>query len=426
MTTIRLPNDWRPRPYQARLWRYFERGGRHAVAVWHRRAGKDSLAVNLAAVKAHERVGTYWHLLPEARQGRKVIWDAIDRAGRRIIDQAFPPPLRAACNDTDMRIRLRNGSVWQVVGADNYNSLVGANPVGVVFSEYAIANPAARDFLRPILAENGGWELYIYTARGRNHGAELFEMASRNPDWFAERLTVADTGMLAPDIIEAERASGMSEEMIQQEYFCSFDAALPGAYYGRLLQEAEGRIGRLPHDPALPVETWWDLGMGDATAIWFVQRAGAELRMIDYHEASGEGLGHYAKLVAEKSYVYSRHVAPHDIAVRELGSGVSRRAMARELGLDFQIAPRLALEDGIAAVRALLPRCWFDAERCARGIAALRQYRKAWDDERKCFASRPLHDWSSHAADALRTGAVTADLRGEWSTPLSYRAGGYV
>lgn len=426
--TIRLPNDWRPRPYQMPLWRYFERGGRHAVAVWHRRAGKDSLAVNLAAVKAHERVGTYWHLLPEARQGRKVIWDAIDRAGQRIIDQAFPPALRESTSEAEMRIRLKCGSVWQVVGSDNFNSLVGANPVGVVFSEYSIANPAARDFLRPILAENGGWQLFIYTARGRNHGADLYEMAAAHPDWFCQRLTVADTDVIPPSVLEDERRSGMSEEMIQQEYFCSFDAATPGAYYGRLLADAEadGRVGVAPHDPALPVETWWDLGIGDATAIWFAQRSGAEVRLIDYAEASGEGLAFYARLLSERGYAYSRHVAPHDIAVRELGTGRSRLEMARELGLVFEVAPRLSLEDGISAVRAMLPRCRFDRTRCGTGLAALGQYRKDWDDARKCFRSRPRHDWTSHAADAFRMGAVARAVPGDWAAPLAYRAGGYV
>lgn len=426
MTVIRLPNDWRPRPYQMPLWRYFERGGRHGVAVWHRRAGKDSLAVNLAAVKAHERVGTYWHMLPEFRQGRRVIWDAIDREGRRIIDQAFPPAIRDSINEQEMRIRLKCGSVWQVVGSDNYNSLVGTNPTGVVFSEFSIANPSARDFLRPILAENGGWELYIYTARGRNHGAELYEMAKRNQRWFAQILTVDDTGILAPAVIEDERRSGMPEEMIAQEYFCSFDAASPGTYYGKLLQDAGPRIGRVPYDPAAGVETWWDLGVGDSTAIWFAQRVGQEIRLIDYYEATGEGLSHYTKVLGEKPYSFLRHIAPHDIEVRELGTGKSRREIALGLGLTFEVAPRLSLDDGIHAVRSLLPRCWFDAERCARGLSALRDYRKDYDDKLKCFRSRPRHDWTSHAADAFRMGAVAPDRSSNWGAPLAYRSGGYV
>ncbi|MCW5730433.1 MAG: hypothetical protein KIT20_06735 [Alphaproteobacteria bacterium] len=428
MTIIRLPSDWAPRPYQMPLWRHFERGGRNAVAVWHRRAGKDSLAVNLAAVMAHRRIGTYWHLLPEARQGRRVIWEALDGGGRRLIDQAFPKAIRASVSETDMRIRLKCGSVWQVLGSDNYNSLVGANPVGVVFSEYSLANPAARDFIRPILAENGGWQLYIFTARGRNHGHALYEMARGNPDWFAERLGVDRTGAIAPSAIEAERASGMSEEMIAQEYFCSFDAALPGAYYGRLMEEAEmqGRVRAVPHDPALPVETWWDIGIGDATAIWFAQRAGAEVRLIDYHEACGEGLDHYARLVAGKPYSYSRHVAPHDIRVRELGTGRSRFEVAAGLGLNFEVAPRLAVEDGIQAVRALLPRCWFDRERCRAGIEALAQYRKQWNEAERSFSARPLHDWTSHAADAFRMGAVMPDRTGLLGQRLAYRAQGYI
>ncbi|HEV2111059.1 MAG TPA: hypothetical protein VGT99_06885, partial [Gammaproteobacteria bacterium] len=185
MADITLPNGWQPRPHQRRLWDYLEGGGRRAVAVWHRRAGKDSTAINWTAVAAHQRIGTYWHMLPTANQGRMVVWEGRDGLGRRLIDQAFPPALRAGERNDRMTMELRGGSVWQVVGSDNYDRLVGANPVGVVFSEWSLTDPRAWDYVRPILAENGGWALFIYTPRGKNHGFELYDIARHRGDWFA-------------------------------------------------------------------------------------------------------------------------------------------------------------------------------------------------------------------------------------------------
>lgn len=747
MAVIQLPNEWVPRKHQMQLWTYLEGGGKRAAAVWHRRAGKDSVALNWTATAAHQRVGTYWHMLPTQTQGRKTIWDGIDRHGRRMIDQAFPPPVRTNYRKDEMKIELKCGSIWQVVGSDNYNNLIGSNPVGVVFSEYSVADPAAWDYIRPILAENGGWAVFIFTARGRNHGALLYEMARDNPSWFAQILTVDDTGVIGPEVIQEERDSGMSDDMIDQEYYCfpgdalvmcsdqarpigeikkgdivlshtgrfrsvedvivhdhvgemvvidawgsrpitctpnhpmqvcdrttqtyswkaagtltaddwlvtprmsevkpvisaalatiiawyacegsasknavqftlganepdnvailcaaldaegysahqktdgsvtqiviydvgladflivncgsgshnkrlplgllrghealvwrdvvqadgcvhtptdrrvvpvhtftsvsetlvqqvqllgasqgyavtysvrdagtgsiegrefatresyllqmrrgtyndtrtlrtcnakngvlgrvksvvrqpyqgpvynlrvaidesyvvnsravhncSFQAAISGSYYGKQMVAAEkdGRICEVPYEPNIRVETWWDLGVGDSTAIWFVQRSGREIRVIDYYEMSGEGLPHYAKVLQTKDYVYSRHIAPHDIEVRELGTGKSRRETAAALGIKFQVAPNLAIDDGIDAMRAMLARCWFDKRKTGRLIEALKQYRKDWNDKLKVFQDHPCHDWTSHAADAGRMGAVTGDPRDERNAP---------
>jgi phage terminase large subunit len=303
---ITLPNAWNPRPHQRALWAHLEGGGKRAVAVWHRRAGKDSTAINWTAVAAHQRIGTYWHMLPTATQGRRVVWEGRDAAGRRLIDQAFPPELRCNTRNDRMSMELKCGSVWQVVGSDNYDRLVGANPVGVVFSEWSLTDPRAWDYVRPILAENGGWAMFIYTPRGKNHGFDLYDLAHHHGDWFAEKLTVEDTGILAPAVIAAERSSGMSEALIQQEYFCSFEAANEGSYYGKLLEQAEqsGRVTRVPWQPELQVDTWWDLGIGDSTAIWFSQQAGLERHIIDYYECSGEGLAHYAKVLQDRNYIY--------------------------------------------------------------------------------------------------------------------------
>lgn len=223
---ITIPNEWNPRFYQRKIWRYFDEGGKRAVAVWHRRCGKDSLALNLTAKELFtKRVGTYWHMLPLNTQARKVIWDGVDRQGRRMIDQAFPKELRKSVNDQEMKIVFKNGSVWQCVGSDNYDALVGANPIGVIFSEYSVTPKAADawDYIRPILAENGGWALFIYTPRGHNHGYTLYNQA-KQAGWFTEILTVEDTKAIPIEAVDAERQAGMSEAMIEQEFYCSFEA----------------------------------------------------------------------------------------------------------------------------------------------------------------------------------------------------------
>ncbi|MBA4098471.1 MAG: hypothetical protein C0484_17125 [Rhodospirillum sp.] len=265
-----------------------------------------------------QRVGNYWHMLPEASQARKAVWDAINsHTGLRRIDEAFPASIRLGQREEDMKIILANGSTWQLVGSDRFDSLVGAPPIGLVFSEYSLTNPAAWDHLRPILAENGGWAIFMLTPRGRNHAWNLYDVAKSQPTWFAEQLTVDDTKAIAADVVAAERASGMSEDLVAQEYYCSFDAALPGAYYGKLLQNADTdrRIGRVPWAPDAVVHTAWDLGIGDSTAIWFAQTVGQETRLIDYYESFGVGLDHYAKILREKPYVYGEHILPHDAQV---------------------------------------------------------------------------------------------------------------
>ena len=400
---IQVPDNWRPRDYQLDLWKYLENGGKRAVAVWHRRAGKDLLSVNWCVTAALKRKGLYWHLLPTYNQGRKIVWDGMTRDGRSFLEH-FPKELWANVNNTDMRLELKNGSIYQVVGTDNVDRLVGSNPVGVVFSEYSLQDPRAWDLVRPILAENGGWAVFIYTARGRNHGYDLFNMANRNERWFCQRLSVDDTAVLNQEAIDEEREAGMPEELIQQEFYCSFDAPLVGSYYGSLMAKAlaEERIKNVPYEPRLEVHTSWDLGMGDSTAIIWFQQFGNEYRIIDYYENQGEGIPHYVKIVREKDYIYGRHIAPHDIKVREMGTGKSRFEVARDLGLRFDICPNIQIDDGIEAARSIIPRCYFDEKKCTILVEALRQYRKDYDEKNKVYKNRPLHDWSSHGADAFR------------------------
>lgn len=406
MARIRIPNNWTPRPHQRALWDYLEAGGKRAAAVWHRRAGKDSVAINWTATAGLQRVGTYWHMLPEAAQGRKVIWDGIDRQGRRIIDQAFPKEIRRGQNEHEMKIELLNGSIWQVVGSDNYNSLIGANPIGIVFSEWSVAKPSAWDYMRPILAENGGWALFIYTPRGRNHGHAIYQVAKNNPRWFAELLTVNETKILPPELIDDERASGMDESMIEQEYYCSFEGAMVGSYYGKIINELDraGRITDVAYDSAVPVHTFWDLGYSDDTAIWFAQIIRGEVHVIDYYASQGHDIQHYVDVIRDKPYYYGLwHWIPHDARAKTLAAnGRSTEQQMNEAGLKTRIVPQLTVQDGIQAARVTLQLCWFDAERTKDGLESLRQYQREWDEDKRMFADRPKHDFSSHAADAFR------------------------
>jgi len=429
---LRLPhNNWHPRSYQMKLYTYLERGGKRAMAVWHRRAGKDEVCLHWAASASQMRVGVYWHMLPEANQARKAVWDAVNpHTGQRRINECFPPEMRESTRETDMAIRCRNGSLWQLVGSDNYNSLVGSPPVGVVFSEFALADPSAWGYLRPILAENGGWALFITTPRGRNHAATFYEAARQDPTWFAERLPATDTNVFTAEQLEVEhrelvREYGKDdgEARFQQEYMCSFDAGVMGSYYGSLMEAAEkdGRLTKVPHEATLPVHTAWDLGIGDATAIWCIQLAGREVRVIDYIENSGVGLDWYSRELDKRPWKWGEHVLPHDAAARELGTGRSREEVLRSLGFHrTQVVPQQRIEDGINAVRMILPRCWFDAEKCARGISALQNYRRSWNEALRTYADRPLHDWTSHAADALRAFAMGNVRNAGAPKPIKY------
>ncbi len=288
--------------------------------------------------------------------------------------------------------------------------------MGVAFDEYSqMPGAQAWDLTRPILAENGGFALFAFTPLGRNHAHALYEQARQSPDWFTTRKTVDDTRRDAPGesgepIITAAQIAqdireGMPKEFADQEYYTSFTAAMPGAYYARDLEEAEraGRLRRVPWEPKLPVTTAWDLGIDDVTAIIFAQVTGAEVRLIDYLEQSGEGLAHYAKRLREKPYRYAEHLLPHDADVRELGTGKSRAEVLRALGLaPVRVLPLLPVADGIEQARLLLPRCYVDIDTCRPLVRALESYRKDWDEAKKTFALRPRHDWASHGADAFR------------------------
>ena len=404
---ITVPSNFTPRDYQLPVLRAMSNGIKRAVMVWHRRAGKDMTCLGFVASQMMQRVGNYYYFFPTYNQGKKVIWEGKKRDGTPMLD-IFPDEIIQDKNKSELQIVLKNNSLFQIVGTDNFDSIMGTGPVGCVFSEYSLQNPQAWDLIRPILNENDGWALFPFTPRGENHGYDLYEMAKNNPRWFAQLATVDDTKAVTPEEIEEERQAGMSEAMIQQEYYCDFSGMIPGAYYSALMNVAkkENRIGRLPWEPKLPVDTFWDLGVGDSTAIWFVQQHNQEVRIIDYYEASGVGFIYYVKVLSEKPYVFGTHNAPFDIEVKELGTGKSRLETAESLGLRFEVVPKLGLEDGIDAVRNLIPRCWFDEEKCKQGIRALRNYYSKFDPTKRIFNKSPVHDWSSHGADAFRYLAV--------------------
>ena len=417
---IRIPHLYNPREYQFGILGFLGAGYKRYVGIWHRRAGKDKSAINLVVSEMVKNVGGYFYFFPTYSQAKKVIWDGIDpRTGLKYLDH-FPKQLLAKePNNTEMKIELKNGSFFQLVGTDNFNSIMGTNPRGCVFSEYSLQDPRAWDYIRPILRENGGWAAFIYTPRGKNHGFQLFRMAQQEPDWYTELLTVRNTKredgtpVITESDIEKDRAEGMEDSLIEQEYYCSFEGSIQGAYYSKQIKKAheDKRICSVPYEPKHPVDTFWDLGMNDTMAIWFVQTIGKERRVIDYYEQNNEGLLHYAKVLKDKGYLYGDHYMPHDVEVRELGTGVSRKETAEGMGIKPIITVERAknidaVNNGIEAARNVFSSCWFDEKKCNRGLMSLENYHKEYDEEKKVYHNRPYHDWSSNGADAFRTFAV--------------------
>lgn len=407
------------------LWSFLENGGRRAVEVAHRRWGKDDVALHFTATAAMQQVGNYWHMLPQYSQARKVVWSAVNpKTGMKRIDEAFPPAIRSATRNQEMSLEFRNGSTWQLVGSDNYNTLVGSPPVGIVFSEWALANPLAWAYMQPVLEENKGWALFIYTARGNNHGKTMLAHARNTEGWFGETIPADKSPVFTKEqldliLLDLQSLFGpeLGEMLFLQEYFCSFEGAVFGAYYAKQMMDArkEGRICSVPHSPGIEVDTFWDLGVDDSMTIWFMQPVGREFRFVDYYENTGYGLEHYAKVLKGKPYTYGNHWMPHDAEQREMTNSevaLSRKEVAQNLGIKpIQVVQRARSFDviinvHIPAVRNVLAQCVFDEKKCDVGIRALEGYHAEYDEEKKVLGTRPAHDWCSHAADAFRTFAV--------------------
>lgn len=385
-----------------------------AIEIAHRRWGKDEIALGVTCELAHKRIGSYWHCLPEYGQARKALWTAVNaHTGKRRLFEAFPPELCENINDTEMFIRLKCGSTWQMIGSDRFDATVGAGVAGITYSEWALANPSAWAYHRPMLEENNGWAMFITTPRGRNHAKAMFDMAKSNPRWFAEISSIHDTKALTPEQAEESLAEyialygeDLGRAQFEQEYLCSFNAAILGAFYARemLAVRNDGRIAPIKPIPGRPVHKAWDIGVRDDTSIWWFQVVGSKILILDCYTNTGAGVDHYAEVCANRGYAPGVDFVPHDAKLREWGTigGRSRLETMRLLGLNPVLTQNVSKLDGINAVRATLPRCVFHPRTEEQGIAALEQYRREWDDERKSFRANEIHDWTSHLSDAFR------------------------
>jgi len=420
-------------------WSYLENGGRHAELIWHRRSGKDEIALHRTAVAALERPANYWHMLPQATQVRKAIWEAVNpHSGRKRIDEAFPREIRETTREQEMFIKFKNGSTWQALGSDNYEGSIGSTPAGIVYSEWAQANPSARGYLRPILAENKGWQLYITTPRGKNHAYNTFKAARKNQHAFAQKLTVEQTGMLTAAELAIEKQEyidtygiDMGVALFEQEYFCSFEAAILGAIWGAELNKLvkDGRYCLFDHDPDYPVYAALDIGRKDATAIWFYQNIANEIRVIDYHANNFKDIDHYISIMTgistkidivdddivitragdeagaehRQAYDYGQIYLPHDAKAKRLGS---KKSVQEQFCAAFgwgkvRVLSTLSVSDGLKYVRQMLRKTAI-SERCEEGFEALKAYQYEWDDKKKRFRDMPLHNWASDPADGFR------------------------
>jgi phage terminase large subunit len=382
---------------------FHNRTERFAILVAHRRAGKTVATLNDLIRRACETTrpdARYAYVAPFYAQAKDVAWGYLKHYAA--------PMLADAPNESELRVDLVNGSRIRLYGADNAERLRGLGFDGIVLDEFANWRPGVwSEVIRPALSDRQGFATFIGTPAGKNEFFELWQIAQQSNAWFKLELKASETGLLAKEELAAAREA-MSKDQFEQEFQCSFDSAITGAFYAEELERmrAEKRIGRVPIERALPVSTSWDLGISDSTAIWFVQRLGKEVRLIDYEEHSGMGLDFYAKLLADKGYLYDRHYMPHDVAVRELATGQSRVDTLSGLGIEVEVGTQSNVLDGINSVRRLLDSCWIDETRCARGLEALKAYRREFDDRLKTWKLKPRHGWESHGADALRTYAT--------------------
>jgi hypothetical protein len=382
------------------------RAARWAVMVCHRRAGKTVACINDLLRRALTTEREDWrgaYIAPYYAQAKDVAWTYLRRYAGVVPGVQF--------NETELRADFPNGSRIRLYGADNADvRLRGIYLDDVILDEYADFAPSIwGEVIRPLLADRQGRAVFIGTPKGHNSFHRIWQDADGVPEWFRLMLRASDTGIIDAGELRAAQAQ-MTPDQYAQEFECSFEAAIQGAYYAKDLAAAErdGRIGEVPVDPILPVNTVWDLGVADSTVVQFFQAVrGGSVRIVDAYEASGYGLDHYVRMLRDRGYTYGDHWAPHDIEVRELGSGRSRMETAASLGIRFKVVPNLPVQDGINAARMLLPRCWFDRRRTAGMLDALRQYREKIDEKRQVSLG-PLHDWTSHHADAFRYLAIAA------------------
>lgn len=404
---VEVSTGYEPRPQQSDLHKKLKKH-RFGAAVCHRRFGKTVCAINHLvdeAILCERERPRFAYIAPTYTQGKAIAWDYLKAytvviPGRKV-------------NESELRVDLPNGAQIRIYGADAPDSLRGLYFDGAVLDEYGLMpSRTFSEVVRPALADRQGWAFFIGTPNGKNHFYDVCQQAKTEAGWFFAEFKASETGLIRPEELEMARKS-MTPDEYAQEWECSFEASVKGAIFAAELRNArEGkRIKNIPYDRGILVDTFWDLGVGDSTAIWFVQAVGLEIRLIDYYEHSGVGLDHYVAVIKSKTYSYGRHVAPHDIEVKELGSGKTRLETAQKLGINFEVAPKIGLEDGINAARLIFDRCYFDADRCEKGLEALMNYRRDFNTRIDEFKAVPVHDWASHGADAFRYMAVSIRRR---------------
>lgn len=412
---INLPHNFKPRHYQRDFLKaLFIDQKKHLLGIWHRRAGKTITCCNAITGKAAERVGSYFQFLPTLNQARKVVWEGIGKDGIRFLDH-FPSQFIHKINHSEMKIVFKNGSIFRLLGTDNqtFNRNVGTNAVGIIYDEFALQDPSAREYMLPILVENEGWEIIASTPRGHNHLYQLYNKVKGFDEWYTSLLTVKDTfqnngqPVVNKTIIDEYKVKhDFSDDKIRQEFYCDFDAAILGSIFGPYIQKAqqEGRISDFEIDRTYPVYTYWDLGWRDATAIWFLQKCKDGFKVINFYQNSQQEISHYINYLHDfrdlHQIVYSTHYAPFDANKTNLGTGLTLTDQAIKLGLNFSVLPQprdkqLLIEVG----RGLFNQFYFHQTRCEKGMNALREYQKSFNALMGTFGA-PLHNWASHAADA--------------------------
>lgn len=442
---IKLPNEWSALPHQQEALDAFKAGRRRQMHIWHRRAGKDSTALNHVAVESHRTVGNYWMLYPYTNQVKRALWDGIGKNGKNFVDWAFPPAIRARTSEDEMLIELLCGSTVQLMGSDNYNALVGANPRGVIFSEWALCHPQAWAYIRPILAENNGWAWFITTPRGKNHAWKMWETVRKDPEWFCSLKTVNDTKdwagkpLISPADIERERREGMDEATIQQEYYCSFLAAFSGSYYGTVMQrmQEQQRLTAVPYDPSLPVYAIWDIGWADHLACVFVQPKGTEDRFVGSRSwrftTISDALNDIRNSFPWAGRIHT-HAVPWDATRGSPETGNTVAEVFENLGEGCEVVARVSVHEGIELTRRLLATALIDTESRPWApdgnnlllVESLTGYRAEAAKQPDVFQKTPLHSWESHLSDAVRYYAVFKEMGGvqarHWGPRPDYSA----
>jgi len=416
---LKIVIPYKPREHQKAVHNKLKRFN---VLVCHRRFGKTVLCINELLKRAMQNTLTrprYYYLAPTYSMAKRTAWDYVKEYTGVLPDVTY--------HETELRADLPNGARIQLLGCERPDSLRGLYIDGVVLDEVAQMPPRLwTEIIRPALSDRNGFMIAIGTPQGHNSFHKLYDHALHQKDWYADIFKASETDIISELELNEAKAL-MPDEIYDSEFECSFDSAAIGSIYSKGLIKAEEdkRITKIPYDTSVKVNTYWDLGMADKTAIWFVQQKGSAFHIIDYFEDSGESLEYYTTVLDEKKYIYDTHYLPHDANVRELGTGVSRVETAQSLGMRTSIVPKLSVEDGINAVRMVLSRCWFDHEKCKHGLDALRQYRWASNDRGE-LKNKTVHDWTSHSADAFRYFAVGNNQSSDWGSKLKYNNAGII